>query len=49
MTTPGPPGFVSRNAPTAVTPRSQLSFNLVSRPPHGETGTGTNGRGTSDE
>ena len=43
------PGFVSGNAPAAVTPRSHASFILVSRPAHGETGTGTNGRGTSDE
>jgi hypothetical protein len=37
------------NAPTAVTSRSRASFFLVSRPAHGETGPGTDGRGTSDE
>jgi len=37
------------NAPAAVTSRSRASFFMVSRLAHGETGTGTDGRGTSDE
>jgi len=32
-----------------VTSRSRASFFMVSRPAHGETGTGTDERGTSDE
>jgi hypothetical protein len=41
--------LVLANAPAAVTSCSRASFFLVSRPAHGETGTDTDGRGTSDE
>ena len=41
--------IVFRNAPQPVTSPSCASFFMVSRPAHGETGTGANERGTSDE